>query len=244
VNFTWTKQSIDWLEQASKVTPYYQDLAKLCRPFLLQSDSLIDIGCGTGNFSLAFASYVKRVTAVDINPLAIEILKQKCQGLNLENIYPRESDWKDISEKSSFEIVFISYVNGLASGQLNKLASLSSRLIIGVLPKYGREKSFGLENYITATNEKNSSRDTFSKAISYLQNRGIPFQAKEFSCDFGQPFASMQEYQSFLNFYFDIKASDIPTEYTEKYLQKTSQGYYLPNVKECGIIIIRKEDVK
>ena len=137
----------------------------------------------------------------------------------------------------------MSYINGLASEHFLKLATLSTRLIIAVLPKFGREKSFGLENYLDRTEQKGSGRETFYKAIDFLKTRYIPFKAMEHSCDFGQPFDSMEEYYYFLNFYFGLEKQNIPPEYTSKHLQKTPQGYYLPNLKESGIIIIRKEDI-
>ncbi|HHU32358.1 MAG: class I SAM-dependent methyltransferase [Zhaonellaceae bacterium] len=243
MSFTWVKQNIDWLEKAAPHTTYYADIVKLLKPWLRQSDSLLDIGCGTGNFAFAFAPHVKKVTAVDINPLVIDLLKQKCTDLGVKNVYPIEADWRDIPLGLTYDVVFMSYINGLASEHFLKLATLSTRLIIAVLPKFGREKSFGLENYLDRTEQKGSGRETFYKAIDFLKTRYIPFKAMEHSCDFGQPFDSMEEYYYFLNFYFGLEKQNIPPEYTSKHLQKTPQGYYLPNLKESGIIIIRKEDV-
>lgn len=50
--------------------------------------SILDIGCGTGSFTLPIAKHVKHVKAIDYSPKMIKIAKSKCKCENISNI-----DW-------------------------------------------------------------------------------------------------------------------------------------------------------
>jgi len=48
--------------------------------------TLIDVGAGTGTFSLAAAPYCKRVIALDPSPAMVEVLVAKARKLNVTNV--------------------------------------------------------------------------------------------------------------------------------------------------------------
>lgn len=51
---------------------------------LKPTDSVIDLGCGTGAFVLTAARHCRKVHAVDVSPAMLELLRRKAQGL--ENV--------------------------------------------------------------------------------------------------------------------------------------------------------------
>ena len=62
------------------------DLAALCDLGLRVSDTLVDLGAGTGTFAMAAAPYCHRVVAVDISPVMLARLRRKAEQAGVGNI--------------------------------------------------------------------------------------------------------------------------------------------------------------
>lgn len=63
-----------------------EDLAVLRDLGLGESDTLIDLGAGTGTFALAAAPYCRLVVAVDVSPVMLDVLRMKAEQLGVTNI--------------------------------------------------------------------------------------------------------------------------------------------------------------
>jgi len=72
----------DGKEDASAV----EEVALLQRFGLTSSSIVIDIGAGTGQFTLAVAPVSKRVVAVDISPAMLELLRVKVRSMGLGSV--------------------------------------------------------------------------------------------------------------------------------------------------------------
>lgn len=62
------------------------DLAVLRDLGLRESDTLVDLGAGTGAFAMAAAPYCHRVVAVDISPVMLARLRRKAEQAGVGNI--------------------------------------------------------------------------------------------------------------------------------------------------------------
>jgi ubiquinone/menaquinone biosynthesis C-methylase UbiE len=62
------------------------DLAVLRDLGLRESDTLVDLGAGTGAFAMAAAPYCHRVVAVDISPVMLARLRRKAEQAGMGNI--------------------------------------------------------------------------------------------------------------------------------------------------------------
>src|SRR4051794_13767646 len=62
------------------------DLAALLALGLNNSQTLVDIGAGTGTFALAAAPHARRVVAVDVSPVMLGLLRQKAADAGVSNI--------------------------------------------------------------------------------------------------------------------------------------------------------------
>ena len=62
------------------------DLAALRDLGLRESDTLVDLGAGTGAFAMAAAPYCHRVVAVDISPVMLARLRRKAEQAGVGNI--------------------------------------------------------------------------------------------------------------------------------------------------------------
>lgn len=87
--------------------------------FLLSKDALqsdfevLDIGCGAGKYSIAFAGMVRSVTGIDISPKMIAFSKENMEAKGLKNGQFHTIPWQslDIKEwgwEKKFDLVFAS----------------------------------------------------------------------------------------------------------------------------------------
>ncbi|MGQ9814963.1 MAG: class I SAM-dependent methyltransferase [Candidatus Roseilinea sp.] len=70
---------------------------QLIRQHLRPSDTLLDIGAGTGRFAIPLSHYVRQVTAVDHSPEMLEILNRKAHTRNIHNIQAIQADWSSLA---------------------------------------------------------------------------------------------------------------------------------------------------
>ncbi|NJO79292.1 MAG: class I SAM-dependent methyltransferase [Cyanobacteria bacterium RM1_2_2] len=63
-----------------------EELALMKRLGLNRQSEVVDIGAGTGQFTLAVASVCARVVAVDVSPVMLDVLKAKVSASHLPNV--------------------------------------------------------------------------------------------------------------------------------------------------------------
>ncbi len=62
------------------------DVEKLRALGLDHSSTLIDFGAGTGAMALAAASFCRRVVAIDVSPLMLDVLREKAAAAGVRNV--------------------------------------------------------------------------------------------------------------------------------------------------------------
>lgn len=81
------------------------------KELLTPNQEVLDIGCGTGRFSIAIANRVKSVTGVDVSENMIEIGKQKVEELGAKHVKLETRDWRELdidalNFRGHFNLVF------------------------------------------------------------------------------------------------------------------------------------------
>src|SRR5713226_10652214 len=72
--------------------------------------SVLDVGAGTGRFTLAFAPYARHITAVEPNTSMLDYLRRDAHEQGLTNISYVQTTWQDAPEDLSADIVICSHV--------------------------------------------------------------------------------------------------------------------------------------
>ena len=67
--------------------------------------SILEIGAGTGRFSLLFAAACKSYTAVDLSPAMLQQLTQKAEKEHITNITPIEGDFLQTPISGTFDYI-------------------------------------------------------------------------------------------------------------------------------------------
>lgn len=239
MSFIWNKHNLKWFETAVSETEFYSKIVAKCSHIIDKESTFIDIGCGTGELSICLSYYTKFGTAVDINKLAIDRLKHKCVNLGINNISFLVTDWLKHNFFSRYDLVFLCYINGFIPN-IKKLKALCKKYLVLVLPKSSKSNPFRIGEFCQIKSKHN---ETVYDVIKYLQLYDINFEFINHCEEFGQPFESFEEYTNFLRFYFKINDTVTINKIASKYLIKTERGFYLPNIRESGIIIIKGDDL-
>lgn len=106
------------------------------KKILNPSYDVLDIGCGTGAYSIAIAYRVKTVTGVDISPKMIEYGKKQAEELKLENINLFQADWNQFPLAENgyaehFDVVFAHMTPAVSNAAtLEKMIAAAKRYCI------------------------------------------------------------------------------------------------------------------
>ncbi|NLZ51704.1 MAG: methyltransferase domain-containing protein, partial [Thermoanaerobacteraceae bacterium] len=100
---------------------------------LEKNSFVLDIGCGPGKYTLAFAKEVKWVTGTDISPKMIAFAKENAQSRGLRNIELVQASWpevklEDTGWKKRFDMAFAAFCPGIDSAEaLKKMVEASCK---------------------------------------------------------------------------------------------------------------------
>jgi len=90
-------------------------LAKISS-FMAPEATLLDIGAGTGAFTIPLSKIASKVIAVDPSAYQLQVLSEKARGESLTNIVKIEKEWKDVRPSEISEIA--SAAGGYAGGDI------------------------------------------------------------------------------------------------------------------------------
>ena len=77
--------------------------------------TVLDVGSGSGMYTLRLAREAERVTAVDISGEMLRLLRQDAEGMGLDNIEYVHSTWDDFQSDETFDVVFCSMTPAIES---------------------------------------------------------------------------------------------------------------------------------
>lgn len=86
----------------------------------ITNKEIIDIGCGSGRFTIFLAKYAKKVVGVDISEEMLKKLSETAKLYDVSNITTHNADWQtiniyDYNFYKSFDIAFASMMPGINS---------------------------------------------------------------------------------------------------------------------------------
>jgi SAM-dependent methyltransferase len=86
--------------------PFYLRLRQVLTP----QTGILDVGAGTGRFTLALAPYVKHITVVEPNASMLNYLRQDASEQELTNISFSQTTWQDAPDDLQADVVICSHV--------------------------------------------------------------------------------------------------------------------------------------
>lgn len=83
----WDRISGNYDKQVEKIfSNAYKRTVEYTIKYLKQTDTVLDVGCGTGITTVEIADYVKKIYALDLSDKMLEIAKKKALAKKIDNI--------------------------------------------------------------------------------------------------------------------------------------------------------------
>lgn len=105
----WDRRARRYHTTTSSITPTDALFLKL-RQEVLPADSVLDVGAGTGRFTIALAPYVRSITAIEPNASMLSYLQRDIDEQGLKNISTLHTTWQDTPDTLTADIVVCSHV--------------------------------------------------------------------------------------------------------------------------------------
>ena len=90
--------------------------------------NVLDVGCGSGMYTIRIAQTAQSVTALDISDEMLRILAEDAATAGIKNITPVNSDWEDFNPSGKYDVIFAAMTPALFNEQgKSKLLALAKR---------------------------------------------------------------------------------------------------------------------
>lgn len=236
--FRWQPQMIRFMQDVSENSRYHAALADRISNYLPEAADVCDAGCGLGYLSIELSKRCRRITAVDIAPQALDVLRCNIERFHRTNIRVMEGDIAQCPPEEPYDAMVFCFFGSTAEALKIVKAQCSGRAII--IKKNWEAHRFTL-------GYKPLARYTFAQTQAEFRSMGIRFTSETFSLEMGQPFRTITDAVEFFRMYSQDEA---PQEITEeqvmdKLVRQTSEEfpYYLPSLNHLGIIVLDAGDI-
>lgn len=136
--------------------------------------SVLDVGCGSGMYTIRLAQQAATVTALDISNEMLRILMQDAAAHGLTNICPVLSDWEHFAPAERFQIVFASMTPALtddAAREKLHACALEQVVFMGFTERKTSDVMAGLYSHYNITPPQFADAPPMR---AWLQARNIP----------------------------------------------------------------------
>ena len=156
---------------------FFEILSKFGVDF--KDKTLIDIGCGTGIYTLHLAKICKFILGVDSSKEMLKELENSAKSANITNIKTIFSDFKNFKSEDKFDIAFLTMSPALQNeNDFEKFANLANFRIFMNWEK--PRNSTLLTPFFEKFGVKNRQKKLNSTAnlLNFLKDKNIPFQSE------------------------------------------------------------------
>ena len=227
----WTEESAALLWRAYSEGTAAQMLADWIAPQLSPGAHVCDAGCGVGALSLELARRGFRVTALDINPIALAQLPGH------ERIEVRCEDAQKHAPKAPYDAMVFSFF-----GDMPMCLRMAARCCAGDIFYISRD--YDMHRFSVGRHPVKYRG--YRQAREMLDELAIPYRAQELALDMGQPFVDLDEARRF----FALYSRDDPALITDDFLgsrlvhrQGSEYPLYLPHMRRCGMVHFCSKDI-
>ena len=143
----WDKSASKFDQEGKKDEQTYIKIIDRTKKYLKTSDTILDLGCGTGLISNEIAGCVKLIHAIDISSKMIEIAKNKATDRKIQNIdYTHSTIFDEKYKSGSFDVILAFYILHLVQDTQKTIQRINDLLkpgglVISVIPCF-KEKIF------------------------------------------------------------------------------------------------------
>ena len=137
----------------------------------LKDKTILDIGCGNGNFSLLISNKVKSIVALDISSSMLDELNKIAKKENITNIKTINSKWEDYNIVENFDLIIGLFTPAIQNN--NDFKKIMDKAKDGIL--YGRFYQNSIDICESIKKEYNIIDDESSFKLPFLKYKQISF---------------------------------------------------------------------
>jgi SAM-dependent methyltransferase len=106
----WNKRASTYPRYSDEGSEFENNLIKMIleKGVSFEGKSVLDIGCGTGRYTLRIAKMAKNVLGIDISEDMLEIMMNDAEEEGIDNLESMRSDWKGFKSDRIWPITFCS----------------------------------------------------------------------------------------------------------------------------------------
>ena len=227
--FKWTQESIAYMDDACRRTDFHRKLTAELQPYLRETDSVCDAGCGLGYLSLSLAPYVGAVTAVERDSQALAVLEREVKARGIGNVTAVQDDVLAYRPDTRFDAMVFCFF-----GSIEEILAAAARCCRGTVLAVVRNDV----RHRFSGKSRGPGRHSYETACRILTEKGISFTTRTASFAFDQPFRSLEAARRFFELYGgseDWRARLVETGDPEF-------PWHLPSRRDFGLIVFQAGD--
>ncbi|WP_321428859.1 class I SAM-dependent methyltransferase [uncultured Methanolobus sp.] len=157
---------------------------------IIPEAKIIDIGAGTGAFSIALAENASHVIAVDPSSYHLDVVSAKCTAQDIENIVQINAEWKDVDsdthtkalKDADYALAAYSIIDPDIENFLQKMHDTASK---GIFIVYRAGERDSLDRF--AYGDKRSI--DYQYMLRVMENMGMDVHTEFFNRNYKLPFS-------------------------------------------------------
>jgi SAM-dependent methyltransferase len=236
--YIWSPDAIRFRVDAAEYTKYDDVIAAQILPYLPAGAHVCDAGCGLGYTSLALARRCARVTAVDSSKEALAVLRGNVERNEIKNISIVQGDLFSMRPRRRYDAMLFCFF-----GRLEETLHAAKTQCEGTV--FMVKKNW--PNHRFTPGEVPLKRFTYQQTQLELDALGIPYSAKTFPIEMGQPFRSVEDAVQFFSIYRQQNDTlEVVPEKVKRLLcagRSTEFPYFLPQRKTLGLIAVETKNI-
>lgn len=234
--FCWTEETIRFRRDAAEAVGYDACIAAQLKPWLPEHARLCDAGCGLGYLSLALAGSCAQVTAVDIAPAPLAVLRQQAERAYTANLTVIEGDVFALRPAEPYDAMIFCFFGRVRETLAAVRAQCSGTAVL--VKKNWERHRFSLDGAPL-------KRFTYARTLDELDMLGVAYRTFTFPLDMGQPFRSLEDAALFFRLYGAPEAELTPERVRAQLVESALPGfpYYLPAENSLGVILVDAGDI-
>lgn len=236
--YQWPKDSIRFRIDAAEITKFDDTIIAQIVPDIPQNAHVCDAGCGLGYTSLALARHCARVTAVDTSGVALNVLRETIAAGKIRNIEVIEGDLFSMRPGLIYDVMLFCFF-----GRLEETLRAAKTQCAGTV--FMVKKNW--PNHRFTPGEMPLKRFTYQQTLLELDALGIPYLAKTFPIEMGQPFRSVEDAVQFFSIYRQQNDAEPVDPASVKRILCAGDSaefpYFLPSRKALGLVAVKIKDI-
>ncbi len=250
----WNKLKVDWYKKGVKFSGMDKAILRVIRPLVKDTQTILDVGAGTGMLSIPLAKSGKIVTALDSSANMLAVLKEEAKKKKLSSkIRTINAPWGERKIKAHDTIICANVPELLKPNdkedknnflsEVNNLAKKSVFLILGADPL--ADKFYYKELMPLIFSKEFRAKSDYLLTYTRLHEQGIFANVNIIEYDFDQPFKDLEEAILFWKEYMGIvteEHDETLRKFLEKKLVKSKNGLLAKFHKKSAVIWWKKNN--